>query len=195
MSSIHLKSDKLVIWKLLFKHTAVCSCCWSYKHFIKWSVWCYLSLTQEIICNILLRFQKAFLCCGSWMCCLYPPMLVCWFSDISTCTLFKCTVLWWEMLYEVSAAWVTGINDVVSFAPVPLVFTLGFCVCQTPQLWIETFLSPRLTLAGWTSTGLGFSCGCSSIQNQIDLLMWRLCIFWLPQKVCNLLENKNKDNG
>jgi len=36
------------------------------------------------------------------------------------------------LLYEISAAWVTGVSDVVSFAQVPVVFTWGFCVCQTP---------------------------------------------------------------
>lgn len=91
------------------------------------------------------------------------------------------------MLCALSAAWVTGVNDVVSFVQAPLV---------VPDLWvwIETcFLSSRLALAN--AQVLGFSCGCSKTQNQTDLLPWMPCDFCLCQNVCGLLETKNKDKG
>lgn len=82
------------------------------------------------------------------------------------------------LLYDIAAACVAGVNDVVSLLGSLSFYFVFLHVLKPPVLDQNIFfLNSRLVPAGWTSTILGFSCGYSNNQNQIVLLMWMLCVF------------------
>lgn len=56
------------------------------------------------------------------------------------------------LLYDVAAAWVAGVNDVVSLLG-SLSFHFRFLHVPNLQFWVKTlFLNSRLVPADWTST-------------------------------------------
>lgn len=96
------------------------------------------------------------------------------------------------LLYDVAAAWVAGVNDVVSLLG-SLSFHFGFLHVPKPPVLDQNFVFKlKAGSCRLDKHYLGFSCGYSNNQNQIGLLMWMLCVFVCIKRCATFQKRKIK---